>query len=91
MGGAIGVESELNVGTTFWFDVMLDMQRSSQPVAIGGLDLDSKTLMILCDSQSTNCGELIRYAEGWGMGHRIVRHRRMALISSTTANGSMRS
>lgn len=72
MGGAIGVESALNVGTTFWFDVVLDLQASAQPVAIGGLDLDSKTLLILCDCRSTNCGELIRYAEGWGMAHRIA-------------------
>lgn len=73
MGGRIGVESEVGVGTTFWFDAVLDVQESAGPVAIGGLDLDSKSLMILCDGGSTNCAELVRYANGWGMDHTIAQ------------------
>ncbi|MEM9063348.1 MAG: ATP-binding protein [Pseudomonadota bacterium] len=72
MGGGISVESEVGKGTTFAFDVRLEMQEKTQRVAIGGLDLDSKKVMILCDGGSTNCAELIRYARAWGMAYTIA-------------------
>ncbi|MGD1923766.1 MAG: response regulator [Paracoccaceae bacterium] len=72
MGGGISVESEVGKGTMFAGDVRLAVQNQSQRVAIGGRDLDSKTVMILCDGGSTNCAELIRYARAWGMAYKVA-------------------
>ncbi|MEI4233780.1 ATP-binding protein [Roseovarius sp. D22-M7] len=67
MGGGVRVESEVGAGTTFHVEVRLGVRSMTSRAASGRLDLAGRRILVLCDGTSMNCGELKRYAAGWGM------------------------
>lgn len=64
MGGDIAVESERSSGTTFWFEISLERQESTdpeKPVALSG------TKVLVVDDNATNREILMTQLQSWGV------------------------
>jgi signal transduction histidine kinase/CheY-like chemotaxis protein len=67
MGGTIGVESEEFIGSTFWFVIPLQRQRSEDhhKFDFSGV-LEGRKMLVICD-HPTSCGLLKRHLEVLGI------------------------
>lgn len=66
MGGTIGVESQLNQGSTFWIEVPLQIATEQQPTHLNPVCLQGKRVFVVDDNQ-TNCRFLKLQLSSWGM------------------------
>ena len=68
MGGTIGLESEVDVGTTFWFEVTLRTAgRVDSPVEGLSRELLVDLRPLVVDDNATNRTLLVAQLAGWGM------------------------
>ena len=73
MGGQIGVESEVGVGSTFWFEVPLSVAEHAPP-ATPDHDVLEGLRVLVVDDNSTNRLVLESQLAEWGMRPDIAEH-----------------
>ena len=86
MGGQIGVESQVGMGSTFWFSVSLGIQPSGTP-SVGdrtSQDLRGRRLCMV-DDHASNRRILELYATKWGVQCRVAADGPQALACLRTA------
>ena len=66
MGGGVGVESQVGVGSTFWFTLTLPCVHPAPPVTVVPSELAGLRLLIV-DDLNENCLILSRYLGFWGL------------------------
>jgi len=88
MGGAIGVESEVGRGSTFWFTVKLAQQPAALRVIPRRIDLAGKHALIVDDNQ-TNREILQRQLTAWRISSDCAAdgESALALLRSTAQAG----
>jgi CheY-like chemotaxis protein len=78
MGGEIGVESEKDAGSRFWFTAVFREAGSNAGASQKGLSL-AGTFVAVIDDNRTNRTILERYLSSWGMPERSFESGRAAL------------
>ncbi|MEQ1506135.1 MAG: response regulator, partial [Myxococcota bacterium] len=78
MGGAIGAESGVGSGSTFWLEVTLPIDRSEPAPIHKSSDLHGKAVLVV-DDNPVNCQVVVEQLEVWGMRCRAVQSGRDAL------------
>ena len=73
MGGVIGLESEEGVGSTFWFEVPLQVAATAEPPSPGG-DLLRDLRVLVVDDNATNRLVLESQLAAWGTRPDVVEH-----------------
>ena len=73
MGGVIGLESEEGVGSTFWFEVPLQVSATAAPPS-PGRDLLRGLRVLVVDDNATNRLVLESQLTEWGMRPDVVEH-----------------
>jgi len=77
MGGVIGVDSEINVGSTFWFDLIFTKQSKSKSLtpnpALNGLRA------LIVDGNSINRNYIHHLISHWGIDTSEVKQSKQAL------------
>ena len=66
MGGEMGVDSEAGVGSTFWFEVTLPIDRSA-PTPVGSASDLEGTRVLIVDDHEVNRAVLHNQITSWGM------------------------
>jgi two-component system, sensor histidine kinase and response regulator len=89
MGGEIGVHSEVNVGSTFWFEVRLDSVADAVPTMtrLPRMNLVGLRALIV-DDNASNREILQQHLQSWGAEVVAVETSAAALASLNTADGA---
>ena len=68
MGGRVGLESEVDRGTRFWFECLLETLSEERQAALQSMDLKGVRVLVV-DDNATNRTVVCRYLEFWGCEH----------------------
>jgi two-component system, sensor histidine kinase and response regulator len=97
MGGQSGAESELGVGSTFWFSAMLQVGREQsparEPIPFGGRESESQlrrehagALILLAEDHPVNCEIAKALLEAVGLRIHIAIDGRQAVQMAATTH-----
>lgn len=83
MGGKLEAETEIGVGSRFWFD--LEFEISTQPELTAGLAKDLNRRVLVVDDQTTSCEVLTEMLCHWGCEVVTADNAAEGLMSFKTA------
>ncbi len=88
MGGAIGCESQVGVGSKFWFKLRLPLDTQLHPAAIPALDLSGLRVLIVDDNE-INRRVVHEQISSWGMrnGSYASADEALEAVKSAQASG----
>ena len=89
MGGEIGVHSEINRGSTFWFEVMLDRAAEASPTStrLSRPNLAGLRALVV-DDNASNREILQQHLESWGVEVSAAETSAAALAALNGADGA---
>lgn len=71
MGGEIGLDSEVGVGSTFWFDFVVEKSKIGSEDDIDIIDFEKQRVLVVDDNE-TNRKILDKQLSSWSLPHVIV-------------------
>ncbi len=85
MGGAVGAQSEIGKGSTFWFALPLSLDLATSPASVPAADL-SDLRLLLVDDDEVSLRVLHENVTDWGMRNESRASGREALEALRTAH-----
>ncbi len=84
MGGSIGVESEVGVGSTFWFSIVLPVEETAKRKPRAPIDVTGARVLIVDDNE-VNRSILAEQMDAWKFEHAEVASGQTALAVMRSA------